>query len=111
MDTLTFYFDRCFGRSLPEALRKAKPPFLIEYQHDPRGKHKFKQDTPDDKWLSVAGENGWIVFTHDRKFHRIEAECAAVKQFRIPASIYGGATRLPGTSFVVSYMRKKGLLR
>jgi hypothetical protein len=83
VDQLTFYFDRCFGRSLPEALRKAKPPFLIEFQHDPKGKHKFRKDTPDDRWLAIAGQNGWIVFTHDRKFHQIEAEYTAVKQFKI----------------------------
>jgi hypothetical protein len=83
LDPLTLYFDRCFGARLPEAIRKASPPFKIEYQHDKKGKHKFKQDTPDDKWLAIVGASGWIVLSHDRKFHQIEAECAAIKQHKI----------------------------
>ena len=34
-------------------------------------------------WLSAVGQRGWIVFSHDRKFHQIEAECAAIKQHKI----------------------------
>ena len=83
MDALTFYFDRCFGARLPECIRKARPPFTIEYQHDPKGRHKFKEETPDDVWLATVGTNGWIVFSHDRKFHQIETECAAIKQHKI----------------------------
>lgn len=83
MAALTLYFDRCFGSSLPEALRKAKPPFSVEYQGDSRGVFRFKQDTPDDVWLSAVGSKGWIVLSHDRKFHQIAAECAALKQHKV----------------------------
>lgn len=83
MGALTLYFDRCFGANLPEAIRKARPPFGIEYQNDKKGTHKFKQDTPDDVWLSAVGKSGWIVLSHDRKFHQIETECSAIKQHKI----------------------------
>jgi PIN like domain len=83
LEALTLYFDRCFGSSLPESIRTAKPAFAVQYQHDKRGTHRFKETTADDEWLSVVGEKGWIVFSHDRKFHQIEAECAAIKHHKI----------------------------
>jgi hypothetical protein len=39
----------------------------------------------------VAGE-GWIVFSHDRKFHTLLAECSAIKQYK------AGCFYLPGAS-------------
>jgi hypothetical protein len=44
----------------------------------------------------VAAE-GWIVFSHDRKFHTILAECAAVKQHG------AGCFYLPGASLPTWY--------
>lgn len=83
METITLYFDRCFGSSLPESIRTAKPHFQVQYQHDRKSKLKFREDTPDDVWLSVVGQNGWFVFSHDRKFHQIEAEITAIKDHKI----------------------------
>ncbi|MBV9518288.1 MAG: hypothetical protein JO068_09215 [Hyphomicrobiales bacterium] len=68
MASLTFYFDRCFGTRLPDAIRRARPPFNVEFHHNPR--NRFPHETPDDQWLEMAGKSGWIVFSHDRKFHR-----------------------------------------
>jgi hypothetical protein len=31
----------------------------------------------------VVGQNGWFVFSHDRKFHQIEAEITAIKDHKI----------------------------
>jgi hypothetical protein len=89
---LTFYFDRNFGTRFPEALRIARPPFAVEFHHDPRNKFRFNQETPDDEWLSKVAAEGWIVFSHDRKFHTILAECAAIKQYN------AGCFYLPGAS-------------
>jgi hypothetical protein len=88
---LTFYFDRCFGKRFPEALRTARPPFTVEFHHDPNNKFHFNQKTPDDEWLAKVGAEGWIVFSHDRKFHRIEAESTAIKQHKVGCFYLWGA--------------------
>jgi hypothetical protein len=67
-------------------------PFTVEYHDDPRNKFKFTQETPDDEWLSKVAAEDWIVFSHDRKFHTILAECAAIKQYS------AGCFYLPGAS-------------
>lgn len=37
----------------------------------------------DDEWLTIVGAKGWIVFSHDRKFHS-DAPCVmAIKQHAI----------------------------
>lgn len=46
----------------------------------------------DDEWLALCGKNGWIAFSHDRKFHAVEVELMAVKQHGV------GAFYLPGGS-------------
>jgi hypothetical protein len=88
---LTFYFDRCFGKRFPEALRKVQPPFTVEYHHDPRNKFHFKQETPDDEWLAKVGAESWIVFSHDQKFHIELAPRKAIEQHRIGCFYLWGA--------------------
>lgn len=90
MGSLTFYFDICFGKRFPEAILKARPPFGVEY-HGSKG-NRFKQDTPDDKWLQIVGEKGWIVFSHDRRFHKEASSIAAIKQHKV------GCFYLPGAN-------------
>jgi PIN like domain len=80
---LTFYFDRCFGKRLPEALKRVRPPFDTEWHHSSR--NRFHQTMKDDDWLEICGERGWVAFSHDRKFHSIEVEAAAIKQHSVAA--------------------------
>lgn len=87
MDKLTFYFDVCFGRRFPESLRHTRPPFNVEYQYGA----KFKQTTKDDDWLAICGQKNWIAFSHDRKFHLIEVEIAAIKQHMVGCFYLWGA--------------------
>jgi PIN like domain len=88
--SLTFYFDRCFGKRFPEALAHAGIPQKVEYQH---GKsNNFSQSMPDDAWLEICGKNGWIVFSHDQKFHSITTEATAIKQHKV------GCFYLPGAN-------------
>ena len=61
----------------------ADPPFTVEFHHDPGNKFKFTQTTPDDEWLAKVGAEGWIVFSHDRKFHKRLPECSAIKQHKV----------------------------
>jgi PIN like domain len=87
--SLTFYFDRNFGRRFPEALHQASPPFAVEYHHSPRS--RFAHNATDDKWLDVVGQHGWIVFSHDQKFHQILPEVSAIKQHGIGCFYLWGA--------------------
>jgi PIN like domain len=87
-------------------LRRVKPPFSVEFHHDPRNKFRFHQETPDDEWLAKVGTEGWIVFSHDRKFHSNLAECAAIKQYKIGCFYLWGANSGPWdkvSCFVRSY--------
>ena len=93
MDPLTFYFDRCFGKRFPYTLRRVKPPFTVEYHHDP--KNQFPQEMPDDEWLSIVGARGWLAFSHDGKFHNEAAPCAAIKQHGIGCFYLWGANASP----------------
>ncbi len=79
MGKLTFYFDRNFGTRLPKALVWVKPPVNIEWHQ----KQRFPQDMHDDEWLEIVGGRGWVVFSHDRKFHTEATETAAMKQHSV----------------------------
>ena len=89
---MTFYFDRNFGKRFPEAVRTARPPFAVEFHNDPRCKFRFRDATPDDEWLSTVAAEGWVVFSHDRKFHTLLPEIAAIKQYS------AGCFYLPGAN-------------
>lgn len=84
---LTFYFDRNFGRRLPEALRKLG--LIVEFQHDK--KSRFRPTMPDDEWLAEVGKRKWVVFSHDRKFHLLPAELSAIKQHEVGCFYLWGA--------------------
>jgi hypothetical protein len=77
---LTYFFDRCIGKRLPDSIRRADPPFQVEYFDDPKATVKLKQDTPDDVWLPLIAKRGWVIVSHDAKWHKNEVERAAVKQ-------------------------------
>ena len=78
---------------MPEAIRAAKPyGFTVEYHHDKKNQFRFDQATPDDEWISKVAAAGWIIFSHDRKFHKLLPEAAAVKQYS------AGCFYLPGAS-------------
>ena len=91
MGKLTFYFDICFGKRFPETLLRARPPFNVEFHGNKN--NKFKQNTPDDKWLSVVGQKEWIVFSHDRKFHTDTVAIKAIRQHKIGCFYICGANR------------------
>lgn len=90
MAKLTIFFDRCFGTALPLWLKKFQTPFEVEY-HDDKA-HGFGQTTPDDEWLNFVGQRGWIVLSHDKRFHQDGMAVAAVKQHRIACFYLDGGT-------------------
>jgi len=46
----------------------------------------------DDEWLEHCGKRGWIVFSHDRKFHHIDVEAAAIRDHGVAAFCLWGAS-------------------
>jgi hypothetical protein len=85
---ITFYFDRCFGKRFPKAIEYVRPPFDVQY-HD---KLRFPQEMEDDKWLEKVGMEGWIVLSHDAKWHNEAAAAMAIKQFNIGCFYLHGAS-------------------
>ena len=39
---------------------------------------EFRHDVPDEEWLAVAGQRGWLVITHDRKIRTRPGERRAI---------------------------------
>lgn len=90
MAELTFYFDRCLGKALPEALRLLSCPFEVR-DHFKEG---FAPTTPDDEWLTIVGKKKWIVFTHDAKWTIESAPIEAIKQHKVGCFYLYGASSL-----------------
>jgi hypothetical protein len=84
---LTLYFDRCFGKRLPNIVQSARPPFDVK-SHFGEG---FGDKTPDDEWLATVGKKGWIVLSYDSKFHLDSPALAAIEQFGIGCFYLWGA--------------------
>ena len=95
----TFFFDRCFGKTLPRLVGAAHPPFLvIGFEDKSLG---FHQKTEDDEWLSVVGQRKWIALSHDRKFHKESAALQAVRTHNVGCFYLAGGTLLAWDKFVL----------
>lgn len=47
----------------------------------------FAHNAPDAEWLEVAGPNGWIVVTRDRRIRHRPSEMAAIKRAGVGAFV------------------------
>lgn len=73
------FIDRCaWSRRLGEALRNAGIPFIAHHE-------KFEPACPDDEWLEVAGDSGWIVLTRDKAIRRKPNELRAFCEHKVIA--------------------------
>jgi len=54
------FIDRSIPRGVAEAVRRMREDVI--WLED-----EFRHDVPDEEWLAVAGQRGWLVITHDRK--------------------------------------------
>lgn len=89
MASLTFFFDRNFGKRFPKCL-SAIPgvPFAVEY-HDDK-KHGFSQTTQDEVWLAAIASQRWVVLSHDG-LHKNAMAVAAIKQHKLMCFCLEGA--------------------
>ncbi len=81
-----------------------RPPFDVQFHHDPKNKFNFAEKTPDDEWMSKVGAEGWIVFSHDRKWHTELPVCAAIKQHGVGCFYLWGA-QMPLWDKMVGFLR------
>jgi len=90
VESLTLYFDRCVGKKVPQALSTLTCPFQVRWHQG----EKFLPSTPDDEWLEKVGKNGWVVISHDAKWHREAANIEAIRQHNIKCFYLCGASSL-----------------
>lgn len=89
MSSLTFFFDRCFGKGFPTVLKKIpKTPFVVEFYFEK--KHGFGDTTEDDVWLADIAGHQWVALSHD-KLYKNPMAVAAIKQHRIRCFCLEGA--------------------
>lgn len=70
------------------------PKSSVGLKEDFSGQHLFEDKEADDVWLKFVGQQGWIVFTQDRKFHKagFEPELSAIKQYKVGCFYIWGAS-------------------
>lgn len=72
-DAPTLFIDICaWSHRLSEALTELGAPFVALTQHLPA-------NTPDEKWLSEVGKQGWILLTRDENIRRRPNELQAFR--------------------------------
>ena len=86
---MILFFDRSTGTNIPRALREYLKPLGLQVEyHDLH----FDADAPDDDWLPIVGERGWIVIGQDHHYHLNSPEVEAISQYSIGAFYLWGAT-------------------
>jgi hypothetical protein len=71
LERTVFFADVCLGRQLSQALKDSGWAVKFHLDH-------FPQDTPDEVWLPVVGDRGWVVLTKDKNIRRKPAERAKI---------------------------------
>jgi hypothetical protein len=54
----------------------------------------FADQTPDDIWLNIVGQKGWIVCSHDAKWQSESAALKAIQQHKIGCFYLHGASSI-----------------
>lgn len=67
-----------------------RTPFEVR-SHDGE---RFRPDMPDDEWLQIVGERGWIVCSHDGKWQSEQAPLKAIQQHKIGCFYLWGASSI-----------------
>jgi len=71
-----FFTDRDLGKQFPDILKKAG--VIVERHID-----HFADNAKDPEWLTIVGNRGWYVLTHDRRIRYKPNEIAAVEKFSV----------------------------
>lgn len=72
-DNLVFYLDRNLGKHvIADALRSAGEQVEIHDDHLPA-------DAPDEDWISLVGQKGWVAITKDKNIRYRIGEIESVR--------------------------------
>lgn len=55
-------------------------------------KEVFPENTPDEDWLPYVGNEGYFLFTVDKRIRRRPLEKEAIKKYKVGAFFLGGKT-------------------
>jgi predicted nuclease of predicted toxin-antitoxin system len=67
------FIDRSIPRGVAEAVKRMREDVI--WLED-----EFRHDVPDEEWLAVAGQKGWLVITHDRRIRTRPGERQAIME-------------------------------
>jgi hypothetical protein len=77
------FFDNNLGKNLALGLRG----FGEETLHLTE---RYDEKTPDEVWLKDIGEEGYVLFTTDKRIRRRPLERQALKEYKVGAFFLGG---------------------
>ncbi len=80
----TFFVDRNLGLYFPHYLQQNNIHALVHDEH-------FPQNTPDEEWLTVCGQNGWFVISMDKNIRRNPAEKNALIRHQVGLFVMVGS--------------------
>jgi predicted nuclease of predicted toxin-antitoxin system len=80
-EQLTFFLDRQLGRHKMAAILRAAG-LKVEVHDD-----HLRQDATDPEWLTLAGNNHWIVVTRDERIRYRVAEKQAIRRAKVRAFV------------------------
>ena len=83
-----YFTDRDLGNRFPEILSAAG---ITVHKHS----NYFAADTPDEDWLKVVGQRGWVAITHDARIRYKPNELAAVKRNSVMLLVMVGNAPFP----------------
>ncbi len=93
-----FFIDRSLGgKVVPDSLRDAGAVVEIHDDH-------FPSDTPDDRWLQVAGSTDWIVLTKDKAIRRNELERRTLLESGVRAFVLVARRNLLGEEIGAAFV-------
>ena len=95
-----FFTDRDLGKRFPTILSAAG--LRVERHAD-----HFEPDCPDEDWLKVIGQRGWIAITHDGRIRYKPNELTAVVEHNVALLVVIGQLPYPklAQSFVATQNR------
>lgn len=101
-EPIALFVDRCaWSRPLGEALDKIGANYIAHHQ-------RFEPGEPDEVWLEVAGREGWIVLTRDKRIRWRPAELEAFRDHRVIVFVLvSGNMSAAGTADLISRLYPK----
>ena len=88
------FIDRSIPRGVAEELRRISDDAVI-FLDD-----RFPPDTPDREWLAVAGREGWLVISRDKRIRLRPGERDAIEANGVGCFILGWRKNLTREEYV-----------